>query len=468
MVQFRKNYLYLIWILLIVVLFFTNWVGLRERYVINSISTENVQGVGIGDVDVYKLGIEVVYMTPAGVYVVGGLTATPWQNTTYRNPIWVTDPLVGITVGDFDATYKGDEIVVLSENGTLRLITRGSETWDNQVIGTVPWTPPEWNFQTILSGQLVESSESQEIVLIGEHYNWSTSTHTSRILVAERVNNTSWTLTPIHSVSTPLVCGAIGDVDPSLTGQELLVGGQDTNIIQVYHENGSWNTNVVFEWIGTIRSLAIGNIRPDRTGNEIALIIGNDIRMLSRTLTGWDPDTIWPSYTMQAGMNDVLIADFDPYNPGEELLGSGIIFRDNRPMLTLQSWNTVFWQSRILWYLVSPPVTLTAGNYDFAREGTELVVGSHPSTAILAVPNITDRNIRAGQTVLLPALILIPATIVTFGFADYMSRVSDRRRRNRALEMVTKGFVKCPVCKRFVPKDKIEAHRRWHRTQQFR
>ena len=468
MVQFRKNYLYLIWILLIVILFFTNWVGLRERYAISSIDTENVQGVCIGDVDVYKPGIEVVYMNTAGVYVVGGLSATPWQNTTYRNSMWVTDPLVGITVGDFDNTYKGDEIVVLSENGTLRLITRSSETWNNQIIGTVPWTPPEWTFQTMLSGQLIESSESHEIVLIGEHFNWSTSTHTSRILIAERVSNVSWTLTTIHSVSTQLLCGTIGDIDSTLTGQELIVGGQETNIIQVYHENGSWHTDLVFEWVGTIRSLAIGNIRPDRTGNEIALVIGNDIRILSRTPTGWDPDTIWQSYTMQAGINEVLIADFDPYNPGEEVLGCGTVFANNRPMLILQSWNTIFWQSRILWYPLSPPETLTAGNYDFAREGTEVIVGNHPATAILAVPNIADRNIRAGQTVLLPALILIPATIMTFGFADYMSRVSDRRRRNRALEMVTKGFVKCPVCKRFVPKDKIEAHRRWHRTQQFR
>jgi hypothetical protein len=460
--------LYLIWLLLIVVLFFINWVGLRERYATNTFETVNVQAVGIGDVDVHKHGIEVIYMNPAGIYVVGGFTTNPWENTTFMNSRWDTDPLIGLTVGDFETSYKGDEIVSLSENGTLRLIFRGSETWNNQVIGTVPWTTPEWTFQTILSGQLVESSEAHEIVIIGEHFNWSTSTHSSHILVAEHVNNETWSLATVHSVPSRVLCGAIGDVDPSLTGQELIIGGLETNIIQIFFENGTWDNELVFEWVGTIRSLAIGNIRPDRPGNEIALVIGRDIRMLSQTPTGWDPDTIWPSSTLQMGIRQVLIADFDPFNPGEEVLGSGTVFADNRPVLILQSWNSVFWHSRILWYPIEIPETLATGNYDFAREGTELIVVNHPYSAVLAVPNITDRSIRAGQTVLLPALVLIPATMVTFGFADYLSRVSERRRRNRALEMVTKGFVKCPLCKRFVPKDKIEAHRRWHRTQQFR
>ena len=468
MVQLRKNYLYLIWILLIVVLFFTNWVGLRERYATNTIETVDVEGVSVGDVDVYKAGLEVVYMNAAGVYVVGGLNTRSWQNTTYRNSMWDTNPLVGITVGDFESTHKGDEIVVLSENGTLRLISRGSEFWENQVIGTVPWAPPEWTFQTMLSGQLVETSEAFEIIIIGEHYNWSTSTHTSRILVGQRVTNITWTLTPIYSTTNPLLCGAIGDIDPFLTGQELIVGGLETNIIQLYHENGSWDTRLVFEWVGAIRSLAIGNIRPDRSGNEIALVIGHDIRVLSQTPTGWDPDTIWQSSTLEVGIGEVLIADFDPYNPGEEVLGGGTVFATNRPILTLQSWNSIFWQSRILWNLLDPPETLIASNYDFTREGVEIIVANHPYTVVLSVPNINDRTIRSGQTVLLPALVLIPTTMVIFGLADYMSRVSDRRRRNRTLEMVAKGFVKCPVCKRFVPRDKIKAHRRWHRTQQFR
>jgi hypothetical protein len=443
-------------------------VGLRERYAILNIETENVRGIGVGDVDVYKVGVEIAYMNPAGVYVVGRLSSTPWQNTTLNNSMWDTNPFVGIAVGDFESTHKGDEIVVLSENGTLQLISRGPNTWENQVIGALPWAPPEWTFQTILSGQLVESSDAHEIVIIGEHYNWSTSTHTSRVLIVERVTNVTWTLTTIHTSANPLLCGAIGDVDPNLVGHELLIGGQNTNIIQLFHENGSWNTNLVYEWVGTIHSLAIGNIRPDLTGNEVALVIGNDLRVLAQTPTGWDPDTIWPSAAMQASMEQVMIADFDPYNPGEEVLGVGFVHANSRPILTLQSWNSVYWYTRILWNLVFPPESLATGNYDFAREGTEVVVANNPLTVVLAVPNITDRTIRAGQTVLLPALILIPATIVTFGFSDYISRVSERRRRNRALEMVTKGFVKCPECKRFVPKDKIEAHRRWHRTQQFR
>ncbi|MFX0168637.1 MAG: hypothetical protein ACFE89_04675 [Candidatus Hodarchaeota archaeon] len=468
MVQLRKNYLYPIWLILIIALFFTNWVGLRERYVTSSIETTDVQGVGVGNVDVYKPGLEIVYLTPAGVYVVGGLSTSPWENTTYRNPVWDTDPLVSVSVGDFDSDHKGEEIAVLSYNGTLRLISRGIDTWENKIIGVLPWTPPELTIKAMISGQLIEASEAYEIVIIGEHYNWSSATHTSRVVIVEQFNNVTWSLTNIYTITNTLLCGAIGDVDPGFMGQELLVAGYHTGIIQLSYENGSWDTSLLFFWEDTIRSLEIGDAMADRPGYEIAFVKGNELWILSYSTSGWDPDTIWASSAMKAGISQTLVEDFDPYSPGHEVLGVGTVFENDRPILTIQSWNTIYWDTRILWNLIYQPEVVVTANFDFTREGSEVIVANHPLSVILAVPNISDRSVRAGQTVLLPALVLIPATVLTFGLADYISRVSERRRRNQVLEMVTKGFVKCPSCKRFVPKDKIEAHRRWHRTQQFR
>jgi hypothetical protein len=100
--------------------------------------------------------------------------------------------------------------------------------------------------------------------------------------------------------------------------------------------------------------------------------------------------------------------------------------------------------------------------------GTEIFIVHSPQITVLSIPNGLDRIFRAGQTVLLPAILLLPATILLFAAADYLGRVAEARRRNRTLEMVSKGYVKCPICKRFIPKDKAEAHRRWHQTMQFR
>ena len=103
------------WLILILSLFFINWVGLRDRYLTDAYPTQDVNEIVLGDLDVYKPGLEMAYLTPSNVYVVGGLTTGSWQNTSYRNPDWEVNPLIAMTVGDFDANHKGDEIVVLHQ-----------------------------------------------------------------------------------------------------------------------------------------------------------------------------------------------------------------------------------------------------------------------------------------------------------------------------------------------------------------
>lgn len=467
MVRFRKTHLYAVWLILIFGLFFVNWVGLRDRYLTDAYTTQDVNEIALGDLDIYKPGLEMAYLTPSSVYVVGGLTTGSWQNTSYRNPDWEVNPLIAMTVGDFDANHKGDEIVVLSQNGTLSMILRGTFVWLNVEIGILPDEPPVWTTNQMFSGQLNPTSVADEIAIVGEHFNWSTTTTTGRIYVASRINSTSWQVELVFVEPTPLLSGVIGDVDSANEGEELLAGGIDTGVFFLKYDNGSWTEERILFWLGFTRSIAVGDFMVQHSRNEITAVRDHDIRVFYYQSGEWRTTTIWSAPHMQVGMESVLVGDIDPFSPGQEILGVGTVYEGNQPILTVLRY-TIVWLPNVLWSFLEPPTSVAVMNIDFTRMGTEILVAHSTNTRVLSVPSGMDRIVRAGQTVLLPAIFLLPATVLLFALADYIGRVSEARRRNRSLEMIARGFVKCPECRRFIPKDKYKAHREWHRTAQFR
>jgi hypothetical protein len=110
---------------------------------------------------------------------------------------------------------------------------------------------------------------------------------------------------------------------------------------------------------------------------------------------------------------------------------------------------------------------IQAASFDSGRIGIEIVVASENLLSVYVIPNSADRTMRAASAVLLPAIILLPGTIILFVLADYVGRVAAERRRGHALLMAAKGFAQCPLCKRFVPRADLEAHRRSHRRTQM-
>jgi hypothetical protein len=467
-VRIRKTHLYSLWLILIIVLFFANWIGLRERYLTNNYVTSEVIQVAVGEFDIYSPGQEMAYLTSSAVYVISDLDSVPIENVTYTNFAWETNPLLTMSVGDFDSQQKGDEISVLLEDGTLILIHRTAFSWSTEIIGSLPNAPPVWITNAMVSGQLIQSSKPEEIAFVGEFFNWTSSTITGRVFVASRFDNGTWSINEVYIDANQLLCATIGDLEFRAEGEEILVAGDGTGVILVSYNNGTWDSTQIYSSFETIKSIAIGEIMPFVPGYEVAFVRGRDVITLFKERGEWVPRQIWNSDNMQAGINTVQIGDIDPYNPGQEVLAEGYVYEDNRSILIVLKFKTDDWESQILWNLVQMPQEVLAHNLNFNREGFEIIVANGPYTAVLAMPNLVDRTLRAFQMVILPAIILLPAAILVFAVAEYIGRATEQRRHRYTLEMVSKGFVKCPYCKRFIPKDKMEAHLRWHRKAQFR
>ena len=468
MVRFRKTYLFVIWLVLIIILFSTNWIGLRDRYVTNGYTTMEAGQVVVGELDVVEPGLEMAFLTPSHVNVIGGLTSLSWDETVYSKSNWETDPLVTMSIGDFDGDQKGDELIVVSESGMLILIAEEGSGWTSETIGYLPWAAPVWTTYAMASGQIIANSTSFEVAIVGEHFNWTTSTATGRVYVVDRLNSVTWQINQAAVFSNPLYCVATGDVNITHPGDEIMTAGFVTGVLSLTYSGGLWESEVLYPFGYIIRSIAVGNVIPSTRSSEIAFVMGQEVLTLYYEGERWKSELLWDSNLMGSGMVSVEIGDIDPFIPGLEILGSGFVFETYRQILVGFSYTSVIRQPWIVWNPIEQPTEIVVSNFDFNRVGAEIILVNDPSSAVLSIPNEGDRTMRASSAVLLPAFLFLPATFLIFALADYYGRVADLRRRRYALEMVSKGFVKCRLCQRFVPKDKLEAHLLWHRTQQFK
>ncbi len=465
MVRLRRDLLAGIYVITLIVLLSINWVGIRERYTVSTYPLQGVQDIVVGDIDATHIGDEVALLTPSGIFVVGDIAIAPWIEVVYDHPDWELNPLTAFAADNFEPSKKSLELMTLTANGTLLLIGRNASEWNVEVIGHLPWGDPVWTTHAVASGQLNSSSEAAEFVTVGEYFDLPTMNHLGRALIVQSLDNASWQVEKTYNTSKPLLCAAIGNIDTTSPGEELVMAGQESNVVVQKRVNDTWQSEILFNWDRTIPSITIGNFLANKPGYEIGLALGADIFTLYKSGSTWTPKQIWDNEDTQTDLNTLISCNLDPWNPGDELLISATNVASQNAEFYMLIHNFEIWSRRNLLNLVTAPTSIDTSNIDFYRDADEVIFASETIVNILAIPNGGDRTFRASVAVLLPALILLPITIVIFALADYITRVSTIRRRNYALQMVARGFARCPYCRRFVPKDKMKAHRRSHQQR---
>jgi len=117
----------------------------------------------------------------------------------------------------------------------------------------------------------------------------------------------------------------IGDVDPNVPGNEILVTGYGWGIAEVYFLNDHWESKLIWNrsyqvWYDP--ALAVGDLDPDVEGNEIVEGLYELVVLTYDNTTGnWTNTTIWnPWGEIGSAILDVKIGDFDPMHTGNELL----------------------------------------------------------------------------------------------------------------------------------------------------
>jgi hypothetical protein len=467
-VRLRRDILATVYGVLLIVLLIANWVGIRERYAVGSFPCSDVNGVAVGDVDVHSPGDELVFWTASDIYVIYNATSGATVETVYAHSATRSNPLAGVAIADFNPERKGKEIMALMANGTVLLLWRDTVSWKSVHVADLPWPSPVWTTRAMVGARFDASSLAAELVIAGEYFDWPTLNRTGRVLVVNRVNNVTWQVSVAYTAAQPLLCAAAGDLNRLHPGLELLTAGEGASVKALAVTNGSWSATSVFTWSGVIPSVAIGNLIATSIGYEVGLVLNGQCFLVTYNGSIWQPLQIWRSDAMQVMLQTLIACDVDPFNPGDELLGVGASTVTGDTVLVILAHSGLLWTSRVLLTFPKDYVTTTQpATFDFSRAGVEIVVASRNLLSVYAIPSSQDRTVRAAAAVLLPAVVLLPGTVILFVLADYVGGVAAERRRKYGLLMAAKGFVQCPICKRFLPRANLEGHRRLHRQQQL-
>ncbi len=462
MVQLRRKRLWYVFALLLLALTVVNWFGIRERDKTGHTPLPGAEGIAFGDVDWTQNGTEVVVFTSSSVLVSGGFSQALRQDTVYYHTEWMTDPITAIAVGEFDLNATDLEIMVVTGNGVLLLLKEDNGIWSSSTIGSLPWSAPVWTTRAMACGELDPVTQGMEVAIIGEQYDWPSLTRTNHVIIANRPDNVTWQGSSVYSEPDPLLCAVVGNLNIT-EAEELVFAGNQAAVNVLTGENNTWQVDELFSWAGApIESLTVGSFSELYPEDEICVAIRGQAFTLHLENGVWRPRQLWNGDPVTGLISTVDSGDLDPTRPGDEILCTSTSLASGRNLYILEPY--FLWAGRRpVWVLPTVPNEIAVNDFDALHLGAEIVIATENDFRILSNPNFFDRAFRIVTGVFIPAVILFPLAVVLFAVADRISRVATERRQHYALEMLAKGYIRCPKCKRFVPKQEMEKHRKGHK-----
>jgi len=139
-------------------------------------------------------------------------------------------------------------------------------------------------------------------------------------------NGSNFDITTINLTGTVPPRGiAIGDVRPDLSGNEIYVCGS-SYIWMIYYDGGNWQVTVITSDVTASWDIAIGDIDAELLGNEFAVVHGSTLYQIS--VWNWT-GSIWSgrrwgwTNTWGTSDNEIAIGDIITDNYGNEIIVTG-------------------------------------------------------------------------------------------------------------------------------------------------
>ncbi len=241
----------------------------------------------------------------------------------------------GVWTGDVDPNIPGNELYSFGYSRRLVQITgsfAGGWNYKDLFLDTA-------RGHEIRIGDLRSDIPGNEIAIVGY------SNNMTMVYPSEWVYDHPF-------IGTDAIDGmAIGEVYSDKAGFETVITSRDGGVYLNYLENGQWKNEKVWQSPGQQLTPAIGDIRPDKTGNEI-LVVGlssgtEDLNPGAGTATVLYRDgSTWKSeraYTDEKLIHGCDVGDLDPTRPGVE-----IIYTTFNYTSVIGWWNGTGYQSELL------------------------------------------------------------------------------------------------------------------------
>ena len=188
------------------------------------------------------------------------------------------------------------------------------------------------------------------------------------------VTTGEWTGTKIWADNEQLKTVAIGDIDPTHDGNELVVGGDSQRITMLKGGEYYWQSKMIWydEWY--TNSIDIGDIDPAHDGDEVVTVGWSG----QVTMIYWENDS-WKTYViaqMPDYLYDVKIADIDPSTSTKEVM---VVGDDSDLTLFNRNGTDDSWTRTKLFHDTDYLHLITVGEFYSQNNGIEILVSGGSS-----------------------------------------------------------------------------------------
>ena len=159
--------------------------------------------------------------------------------------------LGGCAVGNFDPDRPGNEIAVVNERGEVWMLWRADRRWESELVMRRPG-----ELIQVAAGDLDPDHPGEELVAVGMQSGTEDSGGAGAAVLAWREGD-GWRERELASDDALLHAVAVGEIDPTRPGPEVVVAGYSRSVHVGWLEGGNFESTVVAELPGPAKGVAL-------------------------------------------------------------------------------------------------------------------------------------------------------------------------------------------------------------------
>ncbi len=245
---------------------------------------------------------------------------------------------------------------------------------DDAWASTKIWADDE-QLKDVAIGDIDPTHDGNEIVVGGDSQRVTMLNGEEHYWKAKRIWYDDWYTNAVE----------IGDIDPQRDGEEVVVVGWSGRITMIYWENNKWQTQELGRRMDYLYDVAVGEVIPSVQGNEV-LVVGDDGEVSIFTNNNsagktWLETVIFHDIDY---LHTIAVGDCDPDFEGAEILVSG-----GSSSITMLYFNDDNWTAKTIWTDVKTINSIAIGEFYSGHSGNEIVVVGTSNNAVMLTKNGT-------------------------------------------------------------------------------
>jgi hypothetical protein len=235
----------------------------------------SIYDIAVGDADNDGYADDIVLTNSYHVFLAHWNGSSYDTTRLYYGTSSTYGTVYGVAIGDFDATYTGNEIVAVTYGECVLRIRWDGAAWVTDLLYD---HGVDIDLYDVAVGDFDADNPGEEIA-INNGYGYATHGAVLELYGS----GASWTLRALYTPSTAWGGSgeiAVGDFLAANSGDEIAVvsgSGSSYEARVVYGSGSNWYSEQMFSTGGSTYGVAIGNVNRHRTGLEVAVTGAGDV-----------------------------------------------------------------------------------------------------------------------------------------------------------------------------------------------